>query len=318
MDRSANVTDGISSIVAAEPSESPQNLVAPIEAGETVVAPPAAEDAAERKRLKRQRKEEKRKKKEEKEERKKRKREVRVVQPAAAPSHETGVNEASSSIPDAKRRRPNDAAPVPTARSSMALPALGGLSLPLAADSARQENTPLVDFTSSMKLKVDNAVRPAIVCPTGYIYLDMNSIFSRPASDFLVTVAEPVSRPENIHEFQITVFSLYAAIGVGMSVDDILRNLNKFSKNDIPEVLERLLRMHGSAFGRVKLVLRDNRYYLEASTREDLEYMLSNPSIAEARIRNSTSTRQVSNFIIRWIFKSDLGLIVRFVQDPHH
>ena len=51
--------------------------------------------------------------------------------------------------------------------------------------------------------------------------------------------------------------------------------------------------MHRSAFGKVKLVLCNDRYYLEAGSREDLEYMLSNPTIAAARVRNSTATRQI-------------------------
>lgn len=260
---------------------------------ESMGPPQAIDDHGEKIRLKRLRKEEKRKKKEEKEERKKRKRHARESAAASialtvdqATQGQQTVDELSSLMPDMKRRRPNE-----LTVNSKAL--LTVSSLPLAADTTRQENAPLVDYSNEMKLKIDHHLRPATVLPTGYIYLDMNSPFSKPASDFLVTVAEPVSRPENIHEFQITVFSLYAAIGIGMTIEDIIVNLSKFSKNEIPPNLENLLRVHGNAFGRVKLVLRDNRYYLEAGSKEDLEFMLTIPTIAEARIRNSTAMRQV-------------------------
>lgn len=170
------------------------------------------------------------------------------------------------------------------------------MTLPLAADTERLSASGVLDFRDMMVLKSDYVSRPLIVCPTGHIYIEMTSPVHKPAADFLAMIAEPVSRPENIHEFQITVFSLYAAIGVGMTVDSIIQNLNKFSKNEVPDPLERMLRAHGNAFGRVKLVLRENRYFLESSTREDLEYMLTHPIVAEARIRNSMVMREVRGY----------------------
>ncbi|XP_053991013.1 uncharacterized protein LOC128883059 [Hylaeus volcanicus] len=167
------------------------------------------------------------------------------------------------------------------------------ITLLLAADVERSAPPQgVMDFTESMVLKKDYALRPLTVCPTGRVFLDTMNPFQKSASDFLVTIAEPISRPEHMHEFQITIFSLYAGIGMGITVDTLLTTLNNFSKNYIPPNLKNLLYTHGNAFGRVKLVLRDNRYFLESENREDLEVLLSHPVISEARIRHSMVIRQ--------------------------
>ena len=38
------------------------------------------------------------------------------------------------------------------------------------------------------------------------------------ASDFLIAIAEPVCRPECMHEYSLTPHSLYAAVSVGLQV----------------------------------------------------------------------------------------------------
>ena len=60
------------------------------------------------------------------------------------------------------------------------------------------------------------------------------------ASDFLVAIAEPVSRPQYIHEYELTPSSLYAAVSVGLSQQDIVNVIMKLCKNaQIPqEVME--------------------------------------------------------------------------------
>lgn len=50
---------------------------------------------------------------------------------------------------------------------------------------------------------------------------------------------------------QITIFSLYAGISIGLTCDDMLHNLEKFSKNYIPEDLVEQIQKVASAFGKV-------------------------------------------------------------------
>ena len=63
------------------------------------------------------------------------------------------------------------------------------------------------DF-SALELKVDHEQRPVWVTPTGRVLLETFSPIYSQAYDFLIGIAEPVSRPHYIHEYQITVCML--------------------------------------------------------------------------------------------------------------
>ena len=56
------------------------------------------------------------------------------------------------------------------------------------------------DF-SDLELKLDHANRPLWVCPDGRVFFETFSPVYKQAYDFLIAVAEPVSRPECIHEY---------------------------------------------------------------------------------------------------------------------
>jgi hypothetical protein len=57
------------------------------------------------------------------------------------------------------------------------------------------------------------------------------------AYDFLIAIAEPVCRPESIHEYVLTPQSLYAAVSVGLDQQTILSVLDKLSKVGSPSAL---------------------------------------------------------------------------------
>ncbi len=72
--------------------------------------------------------------------------------------------------------------------------------------------------------------RPLWVCPDGRIFLETYSPVYKQAYDFLIAVAEPVCRPEAVHEYVMTPHSLYAAVSVGLETDTIVSVLNRLSK----------------------------------------------------------------------------------------
>ena len=52
----------------------------------------------------------------------------------------------------------------------------------------------------------------------------------RQAYDFLIAIAEPVCRPECVHEYVLTPHSLYAAVSIGLTTQTIISVLNRLSK----------------------------------------------------------------------------------------
>ncbi|KAK2195365.1 bifunctional Helicase superfamily 1-2 [Babesia duncani] len=169
-------------------------------------------------------------------------------------------------------------------------------SLPFTVDGSEQWIRNFRDY-SNLVLKENSATRPVWVCPDGYLYLELFTPVSKQALDFLVTIAEPVCRPELIHEYQVTVFSLYTAISVGLTVDELLNNLSKFAKNTLPTRLRDAIVSIASAFGKIKLVLRDNRYWIESHDRAELDLLLTNPEIKSARINSSIWHNRANEYL---------------------
>ena len=55
-----------------------------------------------------------------------------------------------------------------------------------------------------------------IVPVNSFMYFQAFSPVYRHAHDFLIAISEPVCRPEHIHEYKLTSYSLYAAVSVGL------------------------------------------------------------------------------------------------------
>lgn len=89
---------------------------------------------------------------------------------------------------------------------------------------------------SQIKLKENHAQCPLWIAPDYRIFLEAFSPLYREATDFLIAIAEPVSRPTYIHEYILTPYSLYSAASVGLTKNEIFLVLQRLAKNeDIPE-----------------------------------------------------------------------------------
>ncbi|TBU32580.1 DNA helicase [Dichomitus squalens] len=139
-----------------------------------------------------------------------------------------------------------------------------------------------------LHLKPDHASRPLWISPEdGHIILEAFSPIAEQAQDFLVAIAEPVSRPAFIHEYKLTSYSLYAAVSVGLQTEDIIEVLNRLSKVPVPESLDSFIRERTLSYGKVKLVLKHNKYFVESSHPETLQFLLKDRVIREARVHSA-------------------------------
>lgn len=94
------------------------------------------------------------------------------------------------------------------------------------------------DF-SHMVLKPDHIQRPCWTCPDGMIYLEAFHELYLQAYDFLVAISEPVARPEFVHQYRLTPFSLYAAVATNIETESIITVLERLSKNVLPAKVRR-------------------------------------------------------------------------------
>ncbi|XP_028139449.1 general transcription and DNA repair factor IIH helicase subunit XPB [Diabrotica virgifera virgifera] len=143
------------------------------------------------------------------------------------------------------------------------------------------------DYRSEMILKPDNMSRPLWIAPNGHIFLESFSPVYKHAHDFLIAISEPVCRPECIHEYKLTAYSLYAAVSVGLQTNDIIEYLKRLSKTSVPEGIIEFIKLCTLSYGKVKLVLKHNKYFVESPFPEILQKLLKDPVIQECRLRRN-------------------------------
>lgn len=136
-----------------------------------------------------------------------------------------------------------------------------------------------------LPLRPDQVSRPFYIVPaTGHIILENFHPLAKYATDFLVAIAEPVSRPKFIHEYKLTPHSLYAAVSVGLETENIIEVLNRMSKVPVPEELCDFIRECTHSYGKVKMVLKKNKHFVESGDPETLRILLRDEVIAKARV----------------------------------
>lgn len=114
------------------------------------------------------------------------------------------------------------------------------------------------------------------------------------AQDFLIAIAEPVSRPSLMHEYVITKPSLHAAMSVGLETNDIIEVLSRLSKIPLPHGLISRIREWTSSYGKIKLILKHNRYWLESSVPAYLEQLLNDEVIRTCRVHRDEEQSEVT------------------------
>mmetsp|Transcript_7857 Transcript_7857/g.18772 ORF Transcript_7857/g.18772 Transcript_7857/m.18772 type:complete len:694 (+) Transcript_7857:33-2114(+) len=129
-------------------------------------------------------------------------------------------------------------------------------------------------------MQPDHARRPLWVCENGRIIFETFHPQAAQVADFLIAVSEPVSRPQIVHEYQITALSLNAAIANGIDVEQIIKVLRKLSKNIVDENFLEFIREKGKSTGKLRLILRDGRHFLESEDAPLLRHLCSNADVA--------------------------------------
>ncbi len=82
-------------------------------------------------------------------------------------------------------------------------------------------------------------------------------------------------------------YSLYAAVSVGLQTKDIIEYLSRLSKSSIPEGIIKYIELCTLSYGKVKLVLKHNKYFVESSYPDCLQKLLKDPVIQECRLRKA-------------------------------
>lgn len=99
-----------------------------------------------------------------------------------------------------------------------------------------------------------NQSNPVIVQSDRSILLEVDHPLHAEARDVLAQFAELEKSPEHIHTYRLSPLSLWNAASGGMSAQEILELLTRYSKYDIPVNVAVDIREYVSRYGRVKLI----------------------------------------------------------------
>ncbi|OQY25246.1 MAG: helicase [Anaerolineaceae bacterium 4572_32.1] len=131
--------------------------------------------------------------------------------------------------------------------------------------------------------------------------MEVNNDHYEQARNWLARFAELEKSPEHIHTYRLTPLSLWNAASSGLSGQDIVGALEKYSKYDLPGNVRVDIYDYISRYGRVKMIMRDGALLLVSDDR---------PLIAEI-----ARHKRMQPFIIRQA--DDLTLQVDATQRGH-
>ncbi len=132
------------------------------------------------------------------------------------------------------------------------------------------------------------AFRPEkpIIVQGDNILLDVSSPVYEDARDALAKFAELEKSPDFVHTYRITPLSLWNAAATGLTADEIIAHLERFSAFPIPPNVLRDIRDQIERFGRLRLVREGEDLFLETTDptllREALAYRQVQPFIQGA------------------------------------
>lgn len=95
---------------------------------------------------------------------------------------------------------------------------------------------------------------PIIVQSDRTILLEVDDPFYEEARDALAGFAELLKSPEHIHTYQLSALSLWNAMAGGLTAEQVLDTLTRFSRYPVPENVAQFVRDQEVRFGRLKLV----------------------------------------------------------------
>lgn len=171
------------------------------------------------------------------------------------------------------------------------------------------------DYRSQMELRPDHSSRPLWVAADGHVFLEAFSPVYKHAHDFLIAISEPVCRPQHIHEYKLTSYSLYAAVSVGLQTQDIIEYLRRLSKTSIPDGIIEFIKLCTVSYGKVKLVLKHNRYFVESPFPDVLQKLLKDSVIQACRLRRDAENDTDLSVVTRDILSATLPLKTSTTED---
>ena len=98
--------------------------------------------------------------------------------------------------------------------------------------------------------------------PNSTLIVDSDSGVYLQIRDFLIKFSELEKSPKHIHTYKITSVSLWNAAAAGITSQEIIHFLEKYSKQDLPEEVVNNVEKQINNYGKIKLIRKDGKMLL--------------------------------------------------------
>ncbi len=136
-----------------------------------------------------------------------------------------------------------------------------------------------------------SSTKPVIVQSDKTVFLEVDSPVFEEARDTLCSFAELTKCPEHIHTYVISPLSLWNAASSGLTTEEVINGLKKYSRYPIPANVEVDIREYMNRYGRLVLEKRDDYLVLRSEDPMLLDQISNHKkthSFVEARIDQNT------------------------------
>jgi DNA excision repair protein ERCC-3 len=136
-----------------------------------------------------------------------------------------------------------------------------------------------------------NPANPLVIQSDKSVLLEVQNDLYPEARDALARFAELEKSPEYLHTYRITPLSLWNAAAAGLSAEEVLASLEKYSKYDVPSNVKTDILEIISRYGRLKITRQDDHLLLSSTDQALIEEILHHKGLApliESRQDNQT------------------------------
>ena len=132
---------------------------------------------------------------------------------------------------------------------------------------------------------------PLIVQSDHTVLVEVDSPRYIEARNAIIRFAELVKSPEHVHTYRITPLSIWNACAAGITTDEIIEALCRFSKYQVPELVLVKIRDHASRYGRLRLLSGSQGLVLSADKEtlaEEIAHSKSIINLLSERLSDTT------------------------------
>ena len=130
--------------------------------------------------------------------------------------------------------------------------------------------------------------KPLIIQSDGSILLEVLSGIYEEARDAILPFAELIKSPEYVHTYRITSLSLWNSAAIGITHDQVLESLKRFTRYDIPHTVLRRIHEAFERWDAVQLFRNDDSTLLVEVR-------------SEALLQQICAKQEISKIILNWV-----------------